>query len=55
MLRFSDEGTVLNYGEPGAKKFDVQEKFKLELLRFCIRYGLLTVANWFHTRNQLVI
>ena len=42
MLRFSGEGTVLNYEVIGAKEFDVREKVKLENLRLCNRYGLLT-------------
>ena len=31
MLRFSVEGTALNYGVSVAKEFDVQEKFKHEM------------------------
>ena len=42
MLRFSGEGTVLNYEVTVAKELDVQEKFKLENLRFWSRKILLT-------------
>ena len=42
MLRSSGEGTVLHYGVTVAKEFDVQERFKLEILKFWSQYGLLT-------------
>ena len=42
MLCFSGEGTVLNYEVTGSKEYDAQEKFKLEILSFWRRYGLLT-------------
>ena len=42
MLCFSGEGTVLKYGVTVAQEFDVQEKFKLKILRFLSRNGLMT-------------
>ena len=49
MLRFSGEETVLNYGATVARWFDVQEKFKLEILRLWILDGLLTGSKEFFT------
>ena len=34
MVRFSEEGSVLNYGVAGAKESDDQENFQLEILKF---------------------
>ena len=39
MLRFIDEGTVLNYG---VKEFDVQGRYVLEILKLLSRYCLFT-------------
>ena len=41
MLRFSSEGKVLNCGVTVVKELDVQEKFKLENLRFQSKYNFL--------------
>ena len=41
VLCFSGERTVLNYGVTVEQEFDVQEKFKFEILRISSRYGLM--------------
>ena len=58
MLRFSCEGTVLNYGVTVANEFEVQKKFELKILRFPSRYGLLTgsqvVLHWTPVLNMMM-
>ena len=45
LLRFSGEGTKLNYGVTVAKDCDVQEKFDIWNLKFSSRYSLLTSSK----------